>query len=581
MDPAQEIKQRIDIVEFIGSYIPVKKLGRNFKAVCPFHTEKTPSFVISPERQIWHCFGSCQEGGDVIKFLMKWENITFPEALKELAKKAGVTLNISSYEDKVYKRTQRILQANAIAADYFEFVLLKTAVGKNARTYLADRAINDKVAHTFQLGYAPQSWDSLLKFLKTKKFTEEEIASSELTVRGKGGRLYDRFRGRLMFPIKDARNNTIGFSGRVLDPEVKESKYINTPESAVYHKRESLFGINIAKDSIKKTGFAIIVEGEFDVITPFEHGIANIVAIKGSALTIEHLTLLKRFTNRIVFCLDADATGIEAVRRGSELAQQFDFEIEVVTLENAKDPDEAVRTNAEAFKKAIKHRVPVYDFLLTALQKQYGTEDPYAKKKIVDEFVPQLGKIRNPIVQSHYIKTLSHSLDVSESSIMQAIRNHAKAPRAKPFVTASDSTHPSESRDMVTQKYLLSILFQGGAAELNSQIFEILDPDDFTNPSFSKLFQLFREFSGTQQFSQTIPAELLAVYDELFLFATFEDSFAHDNILRLAFEVKRYALKRHIARVTGEGDEIGEHQHKGLQQYTSQLKEVEKKLSTL
>ena len=293
-NPIEEIKKKIDIVEFIGSFITLKKAGRNYKAVCPFHQEKTPSFVISPERGIWHCFGACGEGGDVIKFLMKWENITFIEALRELAKKTGVKLNKISFEDKIWQKKEKYLGMNQIAGEFFHYILKKTAFGKKASQYLKNRALNQSIIDKFQLGYSPSSWDSLKLFLKKKKYEEEEIMENGLLIRSERGSYYDRFRGRLMFPLKDGRNNILGFSGRILDEKEKEAKYINTPETPIYHKRETLFGINLAKEEIKKKQNAFIVEGEFDMIIPYQFGFSNFVAVKGTALTNEQLMLLKQ-----------------------------------------------------------------------------------------------------------------------------------------------------------------------------------------------------------------------------------------------------------------------------------------------
>src|SRR3989339_520432 len=260
----EEIKKKIDIIEFIGSFITLKKTGRNFKANCPFHQEKTPSFIVSPERQIWHCFGGCGDGGDIVKFLMKWENITFIEALKELAQKAGVSLKNISFEDKIWRKRERYFNMNNLTAEFFEYLLNKTKFGEKGIDYLKNRSIKLATVKKFQLGYAPSSWDSLRLFLKKKKFEEEEIYENGLLVKSEGGSYYDRFRGRLMFPIKDSRDFIIGFSGRSLDEKDKQAKYINTPETPIYHKRETLFGINLAKETIKKDKNAYIVEGEFD-----------------------------------------------------------------------------------------------------------------------------------------------------------------------------------------------------------------------------------------------------------------------------------------------------------------------------
>src|SRR3989339_304473 len=268
--PIDEIKKKLDLVEFISSYITLKNSGVNIKGNCPFHNEKTPSFVVSPERQIWHCFGSCGEGGDIVKFLMKWENITFFEALKELAKKAGITLKNSNLEDSAWKKKERFFNMNRLAAEFFQYVLNKTKFGKKGEEYLKDRQIKQPIIEKFMLGYSPSSWDSLRLFLKKKNFSDQEMHENGLLVLTDSARYYDRFRGRLMFPLCDARDHILGFSGRSLEDNVKEAKYINTPETPIYHKRETLFGIHLSKEAIKKEKNAVLVEGELDVISPYQ-----------------------------------------------------------------------------------------------------------------------------------------------------------------------------------------------------------------------------------------------------------------------------------------------------------------------
>jgi len=409
-NPVEEIKKRLDIIEYIGSFISLKKAGRNFKAICPFHSEKTPSFVISPERQIWHCFGACGEGGDVIKFLMKWENITFIEALRELAQKTGITLKKISFEDKVWKKRERYFNMNLFAVEFFEYLLNKTKFGEKGMAYLKNRDIKPATIKKFQLGYAPSSWDSLRLFLKKKKFEEKEVYENGLLVKSERGSYYDRFRGRLMFPIKDSRDYVIGFSGRSLDEKDKQAKYINTPETPIYHKRETLFGINLAKETIKKEKNVYIVEGEFDVISPYQNGFINFVAVKGTALTNEQLMLLKRYTDKITLALDADIAGEESTRRGIEEAEKLDLEVRIVKLPIGKDPDEAVRTDLQAFKKAISRPIPIYDFLIKVAQKKYSEDTSFDKKKIGEEVIPFIERITNPIVRSHYVKKISSIL---------------------------------------------------------------------------------------------------------------------------------------------------------------------------
>jgi len=410
-NPIEEIKRKIDIVDFIGNFVALKKSGRNFKALCPFHQEKTPSFIVSPERQIWHCFGACQEGGDVIKFLMKWENITFYEALKELADKLGIKLKKIDFEDRVWKKKEKLFTINSLAAEFYHYLLTKHKIGEKALDYLKRRKINPKMVDVFTLGYSPSSWDSLLKFLKRKGYAEEEGYEAGLLVKSERGGFYDRFRQRLMFALKDPRGNILGFSGRIFAEE-GEAKYVNTPETPIYHKREALFGINLAKEAIKKHNQAILVEGEFDMISCFQEGINNVVAIKGSAVTREQLMLLKRYTNRLILSLDADLAGEETTKRAIADAENLDFDISVITFDFAKDPDEAIKKDPQKFKKIIQKPMPIYDFIIDFSLKKNQGKDAFSKKNIGDEVVPFIAEIKNPIVKSYYVKKLANVLEV-------------------------------------------------------------------------------------------------------------------------------------------------------------------------
>ena len=585
-NPIEEIKKKIDIVEFIGSFITLKKAGRNYKAVCPFHQEKTPSFVISPERGIWHCFGACGEGGDVIKFLMKWENITFIEALRELAKKTGVKLNKISFEDKIWQKKEKYLGMNQIAGEFFHYILKKTAFGKKASQYLKDRALNQSIIDKFQLGYSPSSWDSLKLFLKKKKYEEEEIMENGLLIRSERGSYYDRFRGRLMFPLKDGRNNILGFSGRILDEKEKEAKYINTPETPIYHKRETLFGINLAKEEIKKKQNAFIVEGEFDMIIPYQFGFSNFVAVKGTALTNEQLMLLKRYTDKITLMMDTDPAGIESIKRGIDEAEKFDFEIRVVTIDYAKDPDEALKKDQTKFKKLIAKPMPIYDFLIETAKKKYPEETAFAKKKIGEEIIPMIEKITNPIVRTFYIKKLSNVLDVSEA-VIENLVNQLKRKKKQQSLNKIKYNKPIEdSRELTIDKYILSIVFQSeNPKEIYHKFFNVLKPEYFLHPSYEKISRLFfdeiekNKKVDINQFGKNLSKELQPIFDEIFLFASTDHDLSDVNLDRLIYEIKKYYFKREIKKILSE--EESTEKKKQLKEISENLKEVEKKLVSL
>ncbi len=585
----EEVKRKIDIVEFLGSFITLKRTGRNFKAICPFHQEKTPSFYVSPDRQFWYCFGACQEGGDVIKFLMKWENITFVEALRELADKVGVKLKRLSFEDRVWKKRERLIGLNTLAAEYFEFIIHKSKYGKKALDYLRSRNLREATIKKFQLGYAPDSWDSLMKFLVKKKYSEDEIFESGLLVKGQRGNLYDRFRGRIVFPIKDHRGNVIGFSGRILEKDVEGAKYINTPETPLYHKRETLYGIDISKDAIRKAGNAILVEGEFDMIVPYEHGIENIVAIKGSAVTQEQLMFLKRYTSRITLALDADAAGQEAVKRGIAQAENLELEVGILKIDFGKDPDEAVRNDVLKFKKLIKSPIPIYDFVIEVAQTKYPEDDPYSKKKIGDEVAPFITVIKNPIIFSYYVKKLSSILGVSESSVESLVRKTMREDRQKSVTVLKKKEVNKEERALMIQKYLLSMIFQNAKpATVAHTIFKTLEPIDFSIPSHEQIIQAFLQFNkknknsfDVKTFLKMLPAQLLPVFDELYLFASVEMDFGDNDIEKLVYEVKKFSLKRKIAEFLAVKDELSEKKKDELKELSQRLNQVEKTLLTL
>ena len=585
-NPVEEIRRRIDIVDFIGSFISLKKTGRNFKALCPFHQEKTPSFIVSPERQIWRCFGACNEGGDVIKFLMKWENITFFEALKELARKTGIQLKKITFEDDVWKKKERYIAMNQLAADFFDYLLHKANYGRKALDYLLSRHIKLPIIKKFQLGYAPFSWDSLYKFLKRKKFEEEEMFENGLLVKGERGNFYDRFRGRIIFPIKDHRGNIIAFSGRLIDEKQKEAKYINTPETPVYHKRETLFGIDLAKEEIKNNNNVFIVEGEFDVISPHQQGFKNFVAIKGSALTKEQLMLLKRYTNHLTLALDTDLAGQEALIRGLEEAEQLDFEIEVVNFDYAKDPDEAVIKDPIKFKKIISKPIPIYDFLIDFFKKKYPHDDPFSKKKIGEAMTPIIAKINNPIVQSYYIKKIASILEVSELIIDRLIKKANQRKKTISFSHLKTKSKSKATREILLENYILSLILQDkNPYPKLKKFFSIIHLSDFIIPSHQKIFQFLIDYSqnheefNLDQFITTLPLELKPIFDEIFLFASVEQNLKEDNFEKLVLEMKKLSLKRKIKILLLNKEDKKNDQE--LLRLTNQLKEVEKKLITL
>ena len=558
MSDIDEVKTRTNIIDIIGARVTLKKAGRHFKALCPFHSEKTPSFIVSPERQSWKCFG-CGKGGSVIDFVMEHDHVDFLEALESLAEKAGVKLTRRHDETPESKLKQRIFEANHLASEYYHFLLTKHVVGENARSYLKTRGVSDKTIKTFILGYSPNSWDGLLNYLKKKGYDEKLLEHAGLTVSsGRGGD--DPFRGRVLFTLKDHRGNTVGFSGRLLDPDAKEAKYINTSETLVYSKSNVLYGLDVTKAAIQKEGEAIITEGEFDVISSFQAGVGNVVAIKGSALTEGHVNLLRRFAERLVFALDSDVAGDAASRRGIEVADRAGLDMRVVTLPSGKDPDEAVRENPGALKSAIKHAIPIYDYFIGSAIKRFDTASSFGKKKVSEELLPIIAKIDNPIVQAHYVKELGKALSVSEEAIGEGI----KKAKSTALSYTRDTREKREEHEMAYQTreeklevFVLALVLQGKTSELFDDLTqEEVAVADFSHPPVRQILERIGAFLPThpvflvKDFADSLPKELLPILDEAFLWdigdvLTDEERFAK-QWAKATYELKRTLLRRQI-----------------------------------
>jgi len=417
MATKDELKQKIDIVDFIGSQIPLKRSGRNFSGLCPFHREKTPSFHVSSERQIFKCFG-CGKSGDIFTFYQEREGVTFFEALKDLAKIAGVELDSFQPSDE-YNQKQRLLELNLTAAKLFNFLLTKHHIGKNALTYITHRGITQSQIKDFQIGYAPDAWHTALNFLvQKKKFKPEELELVGLAIKSSNG-WYDRFRGRIMFPLTDHRGNIVGFSGRVL-PDLddgKSGKYINTPETALYHKSQLLFPLYYLRDRIRETNSIVIVEGEFDVLSSIRAGVDNVVAVKGSALTNDQASLIKRFADNVVLSLDADSAGVAAAKRAITVLQTQELNTKVVEIPKGKDPDELAKSDPKTWREAVKQAVSIYDFFIDVALRQYDKNTIDGSKQISAELLPIFAKIENKIEQDHYLKKLADILQTAKTVV--------------------------------------------------------------------------------------------------------------------------------------------------------------------
>lgn len=529
MDQVAQIREKIDIVTLLSEYMTLKKAGRNFKALCPFHSEKTPSFVISPERQIWHCFGGCNKGGDVFQFLIEYEKVDFPEALRILAKRAGIELRTSDYSSGETSKKEKLYQVNSLAKEYYHYVLTKHKAGKLALGYLKDRGIDDKVIETFKLGFAPPTGDNLVKYLiDKKKFAKEEVVDAGLSYQ-RGRDLADFFRGRLIFPLIDHRDNVVGFAGRILDNNDNVSKYVNTRETLVYHKGEQIFGLNVTKDAIRREGKVIIVEGEFDVLSCFQNGVGNVVALKGTALTEHQVNLIARFSDKIAFCFDGDKAGQEAIKRSLVIVEKKGLTPTVIEIPGGKDPDDALKDNPAAFKKAVKDDVSVYDYLLDKALAHEDLQTAQGKKAVSDLMLPFVAQISNEIIKEHYLKKIADSLDTSYESIlkeMERLVQKTKSVSAGAKALAGKSTGTAKrAKDEVLEEYLLALIVQSDRPkEAIGKSIGILSGSMSRDRAYHKIMdRLLSHFENTEhfdgkKFGDGLPTELVSVYDTSLLF---------------------------------------------------------------
>lgn len=420
--PVEQIKARLNIVDVVQGYLKLQKAGVNFKALCPFHHEKTPSFFVSPTRDTWHCFG-CNRGGDLFSFVMEIESVEFPEALKILAAKAGIDLKPVSIQYKTER--SRILELLEESKNFYEDELKKN---KKVIDYLKERGLTDKTIKEFSLGFAPEGWRNLYSFLKTKGYTESEMEKSGMII--KHNNYYDRFRSRIMFPINGNTGQVLGFSGRIFSSPtydvggtdiVSQGKYINTPQTLVYNKSKILYGLDKAKEEIRKKDLCILVEGNTDVTMSHQAGIKNTVAVSGTALTQEHLQIIKRLTNNIAMAFDKDEAGFQASQRGVDLALREGFELKIISIPAGKDPADTIKKDKKIWEEAVAKAKHIIEFYLEALSE--SIEDKRILQKNIENMVlPYVTIIKSEIEKAHWVKEIAKILNIKEEPVWEELK---------------------------------------------------------------------------------------------------------------------------------------------------------------
>ncbi len=568
MSQAEDIKNRLDIVDIIRDYIPLKASGANFKANCPFHSEKSPSFMVSPEKQIYHCFG-CGKGGDAIGFIMEIENIDFLDALRILAPKAGITLKEFKKQDS--SKRSRLLDIMNLASRYFVKSLNSTKSGDKMSRYLLERGLDQSNLEYWHVGYSQNSWDDLLLFLLKNSYSEKEILSAGLiSSKQSGNGYYNRFRDRIMFPIFDINSNVIAFTGRVnpYDTEASEKggKYINSPETELFQKGKVLYGLDKAKLEIRKENLAIVVEGQTDVILASQAGFKNVVASSGTALTKDQLLLLKRYSENIALCFDMDSAGQMAADRGIIEALALEMNVRVIVLPQGKDPAELIVTKKELFFQAVKEAKSMMDYYINKVLLDYDISKIEEKRQATTKIINMISKIENKVEKDYWLKQVASKLDVSYSILREMIsKNKSK----NYFSTDSNnkSINIKEVRQLSREEKLsnlclaLMLKFKDIISYATSELDTVFISNDLNKEFYKQLIIYYNKDNSLnfQNFSNSlelIDPSLLSKVRELVLigekeFYSLQFSEAKAELISLIDELKKinkYILRKNLER---------------------------------
>jgi DNA primase len=506
---SEELLNQADILRIVGDYVSLKKAGSNYKACCPFHNEKTPSFNVNPSKGIFKCFG-CGKGGNAITFVMEIEGAPFPEAVKIVAEKCGIAVPVVADDQRDYEERDRqradLLQLNAWATEFFEQTLTETAEGRRGLAYLGGRGITEATQKQFRLGYAPNSWDALSGFLRSRGASTAQIERSGLVTLKESGGFYDRFRGRLMFPICDTQGRVVAFGGRIIGEG--EPKYLNSPETAVYTKGQHLFGLGYSRDSIRNKEFAILVEGYLDFLIPFQEGVRNLVASLGTALTENQVRLLGRYTRKIVVNFDPDSAGVAATKRSLELLLGEGFKVNVLTLPDNLDPDEFIRARgADGYLRLLKNSQPFLDYIVEQAVGANDQKSPSGKVETINSILPYLKLVKDRIERSEQFERIADRLKIDSKLIRQEFRKAAETRQEKVSeraVIASVAVKPAERK-------LLEILLN--CQPIRRLLSMKINEEDYFGLRTEKLFHTIFEFER-QQVEISYPALSQQLGDE-------------------------------------------------------------------
>lgn len=504
----QKIKERLSIIDVVSTYLTVEKAGKNYKAKCPFHNEKTPSFFISPERGSYYCFG-CGAKGDIFSFVEHFEGTDFLGSLKILAERAGVEL--TPFKNKEKDKTDIYYEIMEEAASFYE---KNFSLNKEARSYLVNRGLNDNSIKLFRIGYAPESWNAILDHLSKKGFKAEDIEMVGL-IKKKDSRFYDRFRGRIMFPINDSSGRVIAFSGRIFkkpnDSQIEEAKYLNSPDTPLFNKSNVLFGIDKAKTAIRSRDYSIVVEGQMDLILSHQAGFTNTVAVSGTAFNdsttdngadeskINNLGLIRRLSSNIIFAFDGDDAGIRAANRSAMIALSLDMQVKIAIFPKSKDPADIISEDYKKWEEIIKNKVDIISFHFDKIIE--GTVNKEIRRKLITEKIfPFLGMISSSIKKSNYIKEIYEKTGISESAIVDDYKNYerTKSLNNQSLMSNKEETKELNSRRDNLGKRLFSIIFWKGESDEDKKVvdnFKESFKKSIGDEEYNKMLSLYEPFS--------------------------------------------------------------------------------------
>ena len=515
-DNVQQIKDNLDLLEYLKPIISLKPSGKNWKGLCPFHKEKTPSFMVSPDRGIWHCFGGCNAGGDIFSFVMKYENVEFYEALKILAEKAGIDLKRIGSSD--WQKYDRLYEINEAAKSFFKQSLTQPSAAYN---YLRERGLKDETIEEFEIGLAAGASDGLLRHLMKLGFSLEDVERAGVVFRTERGTYWDRFRNRIMFPLYNSSGKVVGFTGRVLelenasspqDPRVlrrpafdiqKSAKYVNSPETPIFQKSKFLYGFHKTKQAIREAQLAVLVEGQMDFLMSWQDGLKNVVATSGTALTHDHLTLLKRYCDQLVLSFDSDSAGQNAAERSIDLAMEEDFSVKILTIPEGKDPADVVRSQTGLMAQLADQAQPIMDFYFRRYlgAELVGGRSLYTHKKNLRAILIKTQNIASPIEKSIWLKELAKKTGLEESVLMEEMGALAvsKSVDKRPTHPSSLGTTEGAVSPIGRKDIIVKRIF--GLVYHNPEFFKVIQPDQ---EFFPQIYQpVFAYFAGLPVDEQT------------------------------------------------------------------------------